>query len=372
MRQELDAIPAEAEGAALSRVQIEACMADGIAFARWICADDFRDAPAATRTAEALAWCRDHLAGPLKALDPDKRHVMGEDFARSGDATDIVIMEIGHDLVRRTKLIVELRNVPFDQQREVLFFVLDRVPRFVKGAMDRTGNGAWLAEVTAQRHGGRIIKVAFSQDWYRQQMPSYVAAFSDATVVLPRQIATTINRDLIAPFVGLNWGWDHVPPSVSFPVEDPEDLKALTDSLGTLVPLGLRVAAADVNKRIGFRVPDDGEPVLQIATAAPSSVVPDMAPGPERAHRAAAGETPPDEDPLDDDPLMSEALAHWEADIGPTVAAILAAARAADSYEAFLASLDHLSPDVDALAARLAAQMMKARGEGDIGGDIGG
>ena len=49
MRQELDAIPAEAEGSALGRVQIEACMAEDIPFARWICADDFRDAPAAAR-----------------------------------------------------------------------------------------------------------------------------------------------------------------------------------------------------------------------------------------------------------------------------------------------------------------------------------
>lgn len=186
MRQELDAIPAEAEGAALTRVQIEAVMQSDIPFERWTCEDDFKNAPAAFRTAEALDWCRKHLEGVLRALDPDKCHVMGEDFARSGDATDIVIFEIGNDLVRRTKLIVEMRNVPFDQQREVLFYVLDRLPRFAKGAVDRTGNGAYLAEVAAQRYGEKIIEVAFSQEWYRQEMPPYVAAFGDGTIVLPR------------------------------------------------------------------------------------------------------------------------------------------------------------------------------------------
>ncbi len=185
-----------------------------------------------------------------------------------------------------------------------------------------------------------------------------------------RQMGTTIKRDLIAPFVGLNWGWERVPPDFSFPVEDPEDLEALTSSLGTLVPLGLRVASADVNKRMGFRVPDEGEPVLQIG-AAPSNVVP--GPGSERAHRQghacpSCGETHRASVTTDEDPLVSEALEHWEADMGPTVAMILAAAKSAENYDEFLASLDGVSPDVEAMAARLATQMMKARGDGDIDG----
>lgn len=186
MRQELDAIPAEAEGAALTRVQIEACMEDGIPFERWTCDDDFRNAPAAFRTAEALDWCRKHLEPVLKALDGDKRHYLGEDFARSGDATDIVIKEMGHDLVRRGKLTVEMRNVPFDQQREVFFYIADRLPNFAKGAVDRTGNGAYLAEVAAQRYGEKIIEVAFTQEWYRIEMPPFIQSFSDGTNVIPR------------------------------------------------------------------------------------------------------------------------------------------------------------------------------------------
>ncbi|ARE84956.1 hypothetical protein KZZ08_17250 [Roseovarius mucosus] len=185
MRQELDAEPAEMEGAALTRVQIEACMAQGIPFHRWTQPDSFKNADEPVRKAAAEAWCKTHLEPVLKTLDRTRPHFMGEDFARSGDATDIIILEQGVDLTRRTKLIVELRNIPFDQQRDVLFWLLDRLPNFQKGAMDRTGNGAYLAEVAAQRYGARIVEVSFTRAWYELEMPPYIEAFSDRTIVLP-------------------------------------------------------------------------------------------------------------------------------------------------------------------------------------------
>jgi len=185
MRQELDAEPAEMQGAALTRVQIEACMAQGVPFHRWTQPDSFKNADEAVRKAAAVTWCKTHLEPVLETLDQTRPHFMGEDFARSGDATDIIILEQGIDLTRRTKLIVELRNIPFDQQRDVLFWLLDRLPNFQKGAMDRTGNGAYLAEVAAQRYGARIVEVSFTRQWYELEMPPYIEAFSDRTIVLP-------------------------------------------------------------------------------------------------------------------------------------------------------------------------------------------
>lgn len=185
MRQELDAVPAEMQGAALTRVQIEAVMEDGIPVARWTQPDSFKNASEEDRKRAALTWCEETLQPILQRLDPERRHVMGEDFARSGDVTDIVIAELGVDLRRRWKMLVELRNIPFDQQRDILFWILDRVPRFVKGAMDRTGNGAYLAEKATQRYGSRIVEVAFSRQWYELEMPPYIEAFSDRTILLP-------------------------------------------------------------------------------------------------------------------------------------------------------------------------------------------
>lgn len=187
MRQELDAIPAEAEGAALSRVQIEARMVDGVPIIRWMCGDDFKNAPEYVRKAEALAFCERELKPILDALDPHRPHYFGEDFARKGDVTAIMPCELGRDLVRRVKLLVELRNVPFEQQRDVLFYIADRLPRFSGGALDANGNGAYLAEVAQQRYGEqRIVEVKATPDWYRKNSTAYVEAFGDATVELPR------------------------------------------------------------------------------------------------------------------------------------------------------------------------------------------
>lgn len=185
MRQELDAIPAEQEGAALSRVMIESRMQKDIPVLRWACKDDFKDASDHVRSSVTLEWCEQYLLPLLEKLDYRRQHIFGEDFARSGDATVILPMEIGQDLVRRSCFAVELRNVPFDQQREILFYVVDRLPRLVGGALDATGNGAYLAEKAAQRYGATVVEVKLSEAWYRTEMPAYVMAFSDQSIVLP-------------------------------------------------------------------------------------------------------------------------------------------------------------------------------------------
>ncbi|MBI1495392.1 DUF935 domain-containing protein [Halocynthiibacter styelae] len=173
-----------------------------------------------------------------------------------------------------------------------------------------------------------------------------------------RQLATTINRDLIAPYVAFNFGVDVKPPVVSFPVEDPEDLKALSDNLSKLVPLGLRVARADVNKRMGFRVPEDDEPVLQIAPAvAATSEKAHACVNCGERHRASATQ-------MDEDPLVHEALEHWEQDMTPIVAGVIELARASSGFDDFLARLDEHTPDVSRLGQRLAISMMKAKGDG--------
>ena len=185
MRQELDAIPSEAEGAALTRVQIEACMKPGIPILRWSCDDDFKNAPEHIRKAEQAAWCAKHLDPVLKTLDRTRPHCFGVDFARSGDLTFMLFFELGRDLVRRTAFAIELRNVPFDQQRDVLFHAGDGVPRLYAGALDATGNGQYLAEKAAQKWGEMIQEVHLTASWYQANSPVYIEAFSDKTLLLP-------------------------------------------------------------------------------------------------------------------------------------------------------------------------------------------
>lgn len=186
MRQELDAIPADAEGAALTRVQIEAACRPGIPVVRIAFDDDFKGLPPEVRRERALDICRRRIAPHLAALDPMTRHVFGGDFARTGDLTANWFWAVERDLTRVAKLVIEIRNCPFDQQREILFFALDRLPRFSGGKMDATGNGAYLAEVAAQKYGlDRIEEVKLSVEWYRQNMPPYTDAIADRTAILP-------------------------------------------------------------------------------------------------------------------------------------------------------------------------------------------
>ena len=95
-------------------------------------------------------------------------------------------LQIGQDLTRRTPFVVELRNIPFRNQEQVLFYIVDRLPRFTTGAMDARGNGQYLAETAAQRYGARIVQVMLSEAWYRENMPRYKAAFEDGTIEIPR------------------------------------------------------------------------------------------------------------------------------------------------------------------------------------------
>ncbi len=204
MRQELDAIPAENEGAALSRVQIESCMFSGIPVVRWSRPDDFKGYPEERRKAETLEFCERELLPLLAKLDHRRPHVLGEDFGRTGDATAMVPMEIGQDLVRRVPFGVELHNVPFEQQRDILFYIIDRLPRFSGAALDAGGNGAYLAEVAGQRYGSMVVEVKLSPAWYKIEMPAYVMAFSDRTILLPR------DADWLADHQGLAYVADYI------------------------------------------------------------------------------------------------------------------------------------------------------------------
>jgi len=184
MHQELDAIDADAQGAALSRVSIEQCTARGVPVVRYRLPDSFKGQDKPTRTAVVAEFLRTQVRQHLNRLDPARRHDVGFDFARSGDASALVVRELGQDLTRRDVLVIELRNVPFESQRQIVFFVLDALPRFGHGAFDATGNGAYLAEVAQQRYGLRISEVKLSQEWYRENGVPYVEAFGDRTVVI--------------------------------------------------------------------------------------------------------------------------------------------------------------------------------------------
>ena len=184
MDQELGAIPADGEGAALPRVVIEQVADRSVPVIRYVLPDAFLAAPEPVRKALVAEWLRTTMLPVLDRLDPARRHDFGFDFARSGDASAMVATEMGQDTVRRAAFVLELRNVPFEHQRDITFFVAKRLPRLGHGAFDATGNGAYLGEVAALRFGARISAIKLSQEWYRENGTPYVGAFGDRSLTI--------------------------------------------------------------------------------------------------------------------------------------------------------------------------------------------
>ena len=78
-----------------------------------------------------------------------------------------------------------------------------------------------------------------------------------------RQLANTINRDLVRPFIDLNFGPQENYPRLLLPVSQPEDTRGLAEVLEKLVPLGLEVEASVIRDRLGLPDPEEGADLLE-------------------------------------------------------------------------------------------------------------
>lgn len=184
--EELDCIPSMGGGAWLSRALIEARMVDAPVL-RWTCKKGFETLPEHIRRAECQDWLESTVLPVLLQLDPMLQSGFGEDFGRTGDLSVIAPWQITQQLRRVFPFLVELRNVPFRQQEQILFFIGDRLPRFMSAALDARGNGQFLAEVAMQRWGSeRVEQIMLSEGWYRENTAPFKAAFEDDTISLPR------------------------------------------------------------------------------------------------------------------------------------------------------------------------------------------
>lgn len=186
--EELFCIPSKGSGTFLPGALIKSRMADDVPVIRLECPDDFVFRSEFDRISYVNDFLQSEIAPLLKKLDKRQRHCFGEDFARVSDLTVIWPLAIRRDLRLETPFVVELRNVPYEQQKQILFFILHGMPRFSGGAMDATGNGAYLAEVAQQEFGEFMIEpVHFSQGWYRDNTPKFKAAFEDGDIeTIPR------------------------------------------------------------------------------------------------------------------------------------------------------------------------------------------
>ena len=185
--EELDCIPSASSGAYFSRALVEARMSAELPVLRLTCPDGFELRSEHERVTTVNDWLREHVRPLLEALPKTGRSYYGMDFGRSGDLSVIFPLIEDQGLHKRAPFIIEMRNVPFKQQEQVLFFVADALPNFAAGANDTRGNGQYLGEVAAQKYGAtRIHRVMLTQQWYIDQMPRYKAAYEDGNITVPK------------------------------------------------------------------------------------------------------------------------------------------------------------------------------------------
>lgn len=185
--EELFCVPSQGGGVYLARALIEARMVLDAPVLRLSRPAEFTFLPKEYRETDIAAWCKEHLEPLLKKLDQERQHAFGQDFARNLDLSVLIPLEIGKTLRRTAPFWIEMSNIPFEQQRQVLFHLCDGLPRFVGGKMDASGNGAYLAEVAAQKYGPlRIEQVKMSTEWYLENFPPLKSAFEDGSILLPK------------------------------------------------------------------------------------------------------------------------------------------------------------------------------------------
>jgi phage gp29-like protein len=191
-----------------------------------------------------------------------------------------------------------------------------------------------------------------------------------------RQTAVTVNRDLIRPFVDLNFGPQQKYPTFVIQVTENEDIKALADVVSRLVNHGLEVSMAKVRQRVGFDEPEEGEKILHPARKPEPEAEDPPATKPARAgalrcacpHCGGLQALAADQrDELD--MLVDAGLEHWQADLEPLLKPLRALFERATSYAEIEAGLEDIAAKMDGgpLADRLAKLAMIARGLGDIG-----
>lgn len=184
--EELDCIPSDGGGKYFARMLLEA-RATEIPIARLKLPDSFVDEPEDVRVATIDTWIRETLEPLVDTLPPELRSFFGMDFARSGDLSCLWPLLIAPNLTRQTPFLLELRNVPFTSQWQIVRWLGDHLPRFSGAGFDSGVNGAYLAEVARQKWGPEMIaEVQINLAWYSAAMPVLRAAIEDGSFELAK------------------------------------------------------------------------------------------------------------------------------------------------------------------------------------------
>ncbi len=183
VEEELDVIPRRAGTKYFPRAMLDQCIDAGVELVRLNCRDDFMWERVEKREKFVRSWFMTEAAPILRSLEG--RVFFGQDFARSGDLSFIWLAEEATLKDLDTRLLFELRNVPYDQQWQIIQLIVETVKEFGGMALDGRGNGQALAEIASQQYPGSAVCVMPSRPWYAEWFPKLKGRIESREWIIP-------------------------------------------------------------------------------------------------------------------------------------------------------------------------------------------
>lgn len=167
--EELDVIPRASGGRYFGRGLLDHATADADSYdiRRLECSDSFLHKSESFKNREVEKFFNQEVRPVLGALEGQV--FGGNDFGRSGDLTTYWFAEEVSKTQLAVRLIVEIKNAPFEQQQLFNDYVTDWLSerkKFGGLAIDSRGNGQQIGEHAMLRHPGASIQVMETNAWY--------------------------------------------------------------------------------------------------------------------------------------------------------------------------------------------------------------
>lgn len=197
-------VPKRSSGGYLPRPLVDRAADKNKVILRFECDARFMEWTEEEREILTLEWLLNEVLPELENLNKDYRHSFGVDFARSGDLSVFAVVATLPNTARNVEITLEIRNCPYNQQRQIMLFVLSKLPRFIGSAFDATGNGGYLAEAALIRYGSSMVEtVQLNDKWYREWMPKYKALYESDLIRIPQNEEIILDQGHIVVINGV-------------------------------------------------------------------------------------------------------------------------------------------------------------------------
>ncbi|ATF00777.1 Mu-like prophage protein gp29 [Phaeobacter gallaeciensis] len=216
----------------------------------------------------------------------------------------------------------------------------------------------WVDEQTSKAVLGQTMTSDNGSSMAQAQVHNEVrhdVAQSDA-----RSVSGTLNRDLVKPYVDLNFGVQERYPRLSIIIEEAEDTDMIMRNAFRMVSQGLRVKQSELRSKLGFSEPDADDEVIGGDGTSKDKTA-------EARNRAQPAGPFDAIEELEDD--LSE---DWENVLSDVLDPVLALLETATSYDEAQALIKDAFPQLGskAMIEALVKAAVKARAIGDAPDDV--